>query len=82
MAEVERDKTTNLKLIKPKEEEFYNIQDFNSNFDKIDETIGNNTSQLKDCAKLTDLDNYYSLLNATKIATGTDILTLPFGNYV
>ncbi|MBY6915495.1 phage tail protein [Clostridium botulinum] len=48
----------------------------------LQEQIENNTTQLKDCAKKTDLDNYYSLVNATKIATGTDILTLPFGNYV
>ncbi|MBN1055675.1 hypothetical protein DVW05_10010 [Clostridium botulinum] len=46
------------------------------------ETDGDLASQLKDCAKQADLDNYYSLVNATKIATGTDILTLPFGNYV
>ncbi|OSA89564.1 UNVERIFIED_ORG: hypothetical protein B2H93_16000 [Clostridium botulinum] len=64
MAEVERDKTTNLKLIKPKEEEFYNIQDFNSNFDKIDEAVGNNTSQLKDCAKnISQLSNSNLLIN-------------------
>ncbi|OSA89047.1 UNVERIFIED_ORG: hypothetical protein B2H98_13880, partial [Clostridium botulinum] len=48
----------------------------------LQEQIENNDSQLKDCAKQTDLDNYYSLVNATKIVTGTDILTLPFGNYV
>ncbi|NFN50210.1 viral A-type inclusion protein, partial [Clostridium botulinum] len=49
---------------------------------KLKTDVEDNTSQLKDCAKQTDLDNYYSLVNATKIATGTDILTLPFGNYV
>ncbi|MBN1070501.1 viral A-type inclusion protein [Clostridium botulinum] len=59
-----------------------NVQTNTTDITKLKTDVENNTSQLKDCAKKTDLDNYYSLVNATKIATGTDILTLPFGNYV
>ncbi|WP_017826158.1 hypothetical protein [Clostridium botulinum] len=59
-----------------------NVQTNTTDITNLKEDVENNSSQLKDCAKQTDLDNYYSLVNATKIATGTDILTLPFGNYV
>ncbi|OSA93881.1 UNVERIFIED_ORG: hypothetical protein B2H98_13070, partial [Clostridium botulinum] len=59
-----------------------NVQTNTTDITKLKTDVENNTSQLKDCAKQADLDNYYSLVNATKIATGTDILTLPFGNYV
>ncbi|NFN09394.1 tail fiber protein [Clostridium botulinum] len=46
--------TTNLKLIKPLETENYDINIFNDNFDKIDEAVGNNSSQLKDIANKVD----------------------------
>ena len=48
MAEIERDKTTNLQLIKPKEEEFYSIQDFNGNSDLIDNWAEEVDSHLND----------------------------------
>lgn len=32
--------TTNLKLTKPSADDFYNIDDFNSNADKIDKAFG------------------------------------------
>lgn len=54
MAEIERDKTTNLQLIKPKEEEFYSIQDFNGNSDLIDNWAGEVNTHLKDLTKKVD----------------------------
>ncbi len=52
--------TTNLKLIKPLETENYDINIFNDNFDKIDEAVGNNTTQLKDIA-----NDSYPIVEAT-----------------
>ncbi|WP_061313866.1 hypothetical protein [Clostridium botulinum] len=46
--------TTNLKLTKPLETENYDINIFNDNFDKIDDAVGNITTQQKDIAKKTD----------------------------
>lgn len=49
--------TTNLKLTKPLETENYDINIFNDNFDKIDDAVGNITTQQKDCAKnIKDID--------------------------
>lgn len=74
-------------LAKENIEELKKIGDAKDLATKV-ETNKNNIESLQEdienvnCAKQADLDNYYSLVNATKIATGTDILTLPFGNYV
>lgn len=64
MAEIERDKTTNLQLIKPKEEEFYSIQDFNGNSDLIDNWAGEvNTHLNENTQNIAQLSNPSLLIN-------------------
>lgn len=40
------DRTTNYKLIKPKEDEFYDVNQFNTNADTIDKTLGDLNSRV------------------------------------
>lgn len=62
--------TTNLKLKKPDQNDFYNIDDFNNNSDTIDEEIGKIKEDLKNAstdAAGTSFDNSKNGMTATNV---------------
>lgn len=71
-------KTTNLNLIKPAQNDFYNVDDFNNNMDKIDEAIvgKSDTSHTHNYAGSTiagGAADYANHLNVNDIAENTDL---------
>ncbi len=71
--------TTNLKLTKPLETENYDINIFNDNFDKIDDAVGNITTQQKEKANLKDVKIFSNLAD---IGLSANDMTTDFSNNV
>lgn len=77
----EREVTTNYGLVKPKQIDFYNVDDFNSNMDKIDGQLKISTDQIKNLyAEITALIQAGYNANA-RVWTGSNLNDIPIGIY-